>query len=233
MPTLLNCPHSPLVVAKLCDDTLWCRWYQGQWKAGVQHGTGTYTFPDGATYRGDYSQGKREGAGVWRFANGDLFEGGFSEDKPCGKGMLTERGVTYEVEYDGAVLFSQGAVPTRKIAMQEGDQDLRGGGGGGGVGAGVCARPMSAERVRPMSAARGRPMSAERVRPMSAARGRPMSAERVRPMSAERGRGVSRGGPPAVAENNIFSLDNDDGDKGGQMWDVFINYRVDADADLV
>ena len=217
MPTLLNCSHFPLVVAKLCDDTPWCRWYQGQWKAGMQHGTGTYTFPDGATYRGDYSQGKREGAGVWRFANGDLFEGGFSEDKPCGKGMLTERGVTYEVEYDGAVLFSQGAVPTRKIATQEGDQDLRGGVGGGGVGAGVCARPMSAERVRPMSAARGRPMS----------------AERVRPMSAERSRGVSRGGPPAVAEKNIFSLDNDDGDEGGQMWDVFINYRVDADADLV
>jgi hypothetical protein len=209
--------HSRLTVAKPRDDTLWCRCYQGQWKAGVQHGTGTYTFPDGATYRGGYSQGKREGAGVWRFANGDLFEGGFSEDKPSGKGKLTEGGATYEVEYDGAVLFSQGAVPTRKIALPEENQDVRGGVGGGGGGAGGRARPMSAERVRPMSSARGRPMS----------------AERVRPMSAEQSRGAGRGEPSAVAEKNIFSLDGDEGGEGGPMWDVFINYRVDADADLV
>jgi len=33
--------------------------YEGEFKAGVPHGTGTYTWPMGSKYTGDYKDGKR------------------------------------------------------------------------------------------------------------------------------------------------------------------------------
>ena len=38
--------------------------YEGQWKAGVPEGKGTYRFAHGNEYEGEYKAGKREGKGT-------------------------------------------------------------------------------------------------------------------------------------------------------------------------
>ena len=87
-------------------------------------------------------------------------------------------------------------------------------------------RPASTSGFTPTTTARAhRPMSAERVRPMS--------AERVRPMSAEGGGRFLRAVLNGEVDNKLL-LDGQGGVAfDDQAWDVFINYRVDADAELV
>ena len=40
------------------------RYWEGELKNGIPHGTGTYYVPNGATYVGTYKNGKRHGKGT-------------------------------------------------------------------------------------------------------------------------------------------------------------------------
>ncbi len=50
--------------------------YIGQWKDGVQHGKGTYTYTDGSKYVGMLKDGKQHGKGTLTYpANGGEYIG--------------------------------------------------------------------------------------------------------------------------------------------------------------
>ncbi|HAR53448.1 MAG TPA: 2-isopropylmalate synthase, partial [Roseovarius nubinhibens] len=71
--------------------------YEGTFKNGLQHGTGSYTLPNGYQYRGDWAEGEIRGTGVARFPNGSVYEGEFAAGKPNGVGKITfTDGGTYE-----------------------------------------------------------------------------------------------------------------------------------------
>ena len=54
--------------------------YEGTFKDGVQHGTGTYTLPNGYEYEGAWVDGEIKGKGVARFPNGSVYEGNFPSE---------------------------------------------------------------------------------------------------------------------------------------------------------
>ena len=61
--------------------------YEGTFKDGLQHGTGTYTLPNGYQYTGEWVEGEIRGKGVARFPNGSVYEGEFARGKPNGIGI--------------------------------------------------------------------------------------------------------------------------------------------------
>lgn len=63
--------------------------YEGDFRNGVKHGKGTYTFGDGRKYVGDYKDGKEDGQGTITLPNGDKYVGDFVEGNSCGKGVFT------------------------------------------------------------------------------------------------------------------------------------------------
>ena len=63
--------------------------YEGTFRNGLQHGTGTYTLPNGYQYSGDWVDGEIRGNGVAHFPNGSSYEGSFVKGKPEGIGKIT------------------------------------------------------------------------------------------------------------------------------------------------
>lgn len=63
--------------------------YEGGWRFGVKHGTGTYTSPEGNVYVGEYVEGLRQGHGVYALANGSRYEGEWWGGKQHGRGIAT------------------------------------------------------------------------------------------------------------------------------------------------
>ncbi|MGL5011849.1 MAG: 2-isopropylmalate synthase, partial [Paracoccaceae bacterium] len=59
------------VVTKQYDDG---SVYEGTFLNGLQHGTGTYTLPNGFSYTGDWSQGQIVGQGIARYPDGSVYE---------------------------------------------------------------------------------------------------------------------------------------------------------------
>lgn len=51
--------------------------YKGTFRNGLQHGTGTYTRPNGYQYSGDWVDGEIRGKGFASFPNGSRYEGCF------------------------------------------------------------------------------------------------------------------------------------------------------------
>nr|WP_260075736.1 hypothetical protein [Phaeobacter inhibens] len=83
--------------------------YEGTFRGGLQHGTGTYTLPNGYEYTGDWVDGEVRGRGVARFPNGSVYEGEFAKGKPEGAGKITfADGGTYEGEWSDGVINGQG-----------------------------------------------------------------------------------------------------------------------------
>ena len=71
--------------------------YEGTFRNGLQHGTGTYTLPNGYEYAGEWIDGEIRGTGVARFPNGSVYEGEFTKGKPEGIGKIVfSDGGTYE-----------------------------------------------------------------------------------------------------------------------------------------
>ncbi len=71
--------------------------YEGTFRNGLQHGTGTYRLPNGYEYTGDWVEGEIRGEGVARFPNGSVYEGQFAKGKPEGSGkIIFADGGTYE-----------------------------------------------------------------------------------------------------------------------------------------
>ena len=49
--------------------------YEGTFRNGLQHGTGTYTLPNGYEYTGEWVDGEMKGVGTAHFPNGSVYEG--------------------------------------------------------------------------------------------------------------------------------------------------------------
>ena len=83
--------------------------YEGTFRGGLQHGTGTYRLPNGYEYSGQWVDGEIRGRGVARFPNGSVYEGEFAKGKPEGLGKITlADGGTYEGEWVAGVINGQG-----------------------------------------------------------------------------------------------------------------------------
>ena len=83
--------------------------YEGTFKDGLQHGTGTYTLPNGYEYVGDWVEGEIRGKGVARFPNGSVYEGEFTKGKPNGIGKIVfTDGGTYEGSWEDGKITGQG-----------------------------------------------------------------------------------------------------------------------------
>ena len=79
--------------------------YEGTFRGGVQHGTGTYRLPNGYEYTGEWVDGEIRGQGRAVFPDGSIYEGSFAAGRPEGFGMITfADGSTYEGEWsDGEI----------------------------------------------------------------------------------------------------------------------------------
>ena len=62
--------------------------YDGEWKNGVFHGIGTFTFLDGRKYVGKWKNGKQHGQGTQTWSNGNKYVGEFKDGKQNGRGTL-------------------------------------------------------------------------------------------------------------------------------------------------
>ena len=49
--------------------------YSGLWQDDKRHGQGTYIWHDGSKYQGNYSHGIRSGYGIYYYTNGTIYEG--------------------------------------------------------------------------------------------------------------------------------------------------------------
>ena len=49
--------------------------YSGLWLEDKRHGQGTYVWHDGSKYKGNYSHGIRSGYGIYYYTNGTIYEG--------------------------------------------------------------------------------------------------------------------------------------------------------------
>ena len=56
--------------------------YEGTFKDGRQHGTGTYKLPSGFEYTGEWVDGEITGTGTARYPNGSVYEGAFVKGSP-------------------------------------------------------------------------------------------------------------------------------------------------------
>merc|ERR1711871_1237358 len=60
--------------------------YDGEWKDGLQAGTGKKTWADGSFCEGHWVAGKMEGNGREVYPNGDIYEGEYQRGKRHGTG---------------------------------------------------------------------------------------------------------------------------------------------------
>lgn len=49
--------------------------YSGLWQGDKRHGQGSYVWHDGSKYKGNYSHGIRSGYGIYYYTNGTIYEG--------------------------------------------------------------------------------------------------------------------------------------------------------------
>ena len=64
--------------------------YEGEFKAGMKHGKGVKTWPNGDRYEGEFVEDRREGRGVYTWGRGpwegERYEGEFAHDRRNGSG---------------------------------------------------------------------------------------------------------------------------------------------------
>lgn len=98
--------------------------YEGDWKAGQPHGSGSMRLPgaDGYEYTGAFKDGKRSGSGRCQFANGRVYDGEWRSDEMNGTGTL--RGATNVddfVEYTGGFQEGKRSGPRGRCVYANGD----------------------------------------------------------------------------------------------------------------
>ncbi|TAG18822.1 MAG: 2-isopropylmalate synthase, partial [Rhodobacterales bacterium] len=99
-------PQDGEVLTKQYDDG---SVYEGAFKDGRQHGTGTYRLPSGFEYSGDWIEGEIVGQGTARYPNGSVYEGAFLNGQPDGNGKITAPdGRTYEGAWVQGQMTGQG-----------------------------------------------------------------------------------------------------------------------------
>ena len=71
--------------------------YEGNWREGLMHGKGVYTFSTGAVYDGDFRFGIMHGRGKCKLTYGDYYEGQYKDGKEHGIGVYRyANGSVYE-----------------------------------------------------------------------------------------------------------------------------------------
>ena len=96
--------------------------YEGTFRGGLQHGTGTYTLPNGYEYKGEWVDGEISGTGVAHFPNGSVYEGTFAKGKPQGTGkIIFADGGTYEGEWDDGTINGSGVAVYSNGVRYEGE----------------------------------------------------------------------------------------------------------------
>ena len=63
--------------------------YEGEYKDGLQHGTGKSVYPDGANYIGEWVQGNIQGHGNMSYASGNVYSGQWVHGRFSGNGTYT------------------------------------------------------------------------------------------------------------------------------------------------
>ncbi|MDC3272885.1 hypothetical protein OAU72_05230 [Hyphomicrobiales bacterium] len=83
--------------------------YVGEYKDGIFHGHGTYTFPNGEEYIGEYKAGSRHGQGTYTYLSGQTYKGAWKEGISHGQGSDTwPDGSKYVGEFKNDLYHGQG-----------------------------------------------------------------------------------------------------------------------------
>jgi len=84
--------------------------YEGEFKNGIMHGQGTFTWAgewQGQQYVGEHKEGVANGQGTMTYKNGNVYNGEWKEDKRHGQGTLTQRNGNESVgEWKGGKLWN-------------------------------------------------------------------------------------------------------------------------------
>ena len=71
--------------------------YVGEWKDGLRHGKGKFTWNNGDTYDGSWVEDKRHGQGTYVWHDGSKYKGNYSHGIRCGYGIYYyTNGTIYE-----------------------------------------------------------------------------------------------------------------------------------------
>ena len=102
--------------------------YEGDYRDGLEHGTGVYVRANGERYEGEWQDGERSGRGVYTWPNGDRYEGEWREGQRQGRGVYVwGSGVQYEGEWSAGEPSGQGAYSTPNQAPAPRSAPERGG----------------------------------------------------------------------------------------------------------
>ena len=83
--------------------------YVGEYRDGVFHGQGTYTYANGEKYVGEFRDGEAHGQGTYTWADGDMYVGELRDGKHNGQGTYTfVSGAKYVGEWRESKYHGQG-----------------------------------------------------------------------------------------------------------------------------
>jgi hypothetical protein len=95
--------------------------YEGEWKNGKSHGTGTMTYENGDVYKGDWDNGINRGTGTMKYKNGDVYEGEWNINGIKKGTMKYKNGDVYEGEWTDGVNNGQGTMKYKNGDVYEGE----------------------------------------------------------------------------------------------------------------
>ncbi len=94
--------------------------YRGGMRGAALHGKGQY-LSKAFRYEGEFKEGLKHGQGAYTWPNGDIYEGEFAEDRPSGKGKYRfSTGDTYEGEVKSGVIIGRGTYVAKNGDQFEG-----------------------------------------------------------------------------------------------------------------
>ena len=97
--------------------------YVGNFKNGLYHGQGTFTFSDGATYVGKFENGKESGVGIFTcWVHGATYKGDFKNGKKHGFGKYNyPNGSVYEGHWVSGKKHGIGKYTYKNGSSREGE----------------------------------------------------------------------------------------------------------------
>ena len=96
--------------------------YEGQWKGGKPHGSGTFIFEDGSRYSGQIENGSFNGSGTIKFTDGAIYSGKWKNNFREGFGTFTFPDKTrYEGEWKNNVMDGRGILLFTNGEKYQGD----------------------------------------------------------------------------------------------------------------
>lgn len=99
--------------------------YEGEWKADLKHGHGTYFFGKGDRYSGQWYMGRKHGKGEFLFANGDEFIGSWKDNQMSGYGsfFIASNGDKYVGYWKSGLRSGLGALKYGNGDVYDGEWD--------------------------------------------------------------------------------------------------------------